>query len=47
MNKILTLLLAAVVAFGTLAGAFFAYQSYQLELIKSVKAESVSSTVQK
>jgi hypothetical protein len=40
MNKTLTLIIAAVAAFGVLAGAFFQYQSYELELIKTVHAAS-------
>ncbi|CEG24550.1 hypothetical protein [Peribacillus simplex] len=39
-NKTLMLIFTALMTFATLAGAFFAYQSYQLELIKTVAEKS-------
>ncbi|WP_243292989.1 hypothetical protein [Bacillus sp. FJAT-47783] len=35
-HNLCMVLLTAIIAFGTLAAAFFTYQSYQVELIKVI-----------
>jgi hypothetical protein len=37
-------ILTAVIAFGTLAAAFFAYQSYQLDLMKTISESTISES---
>lgn len=42
-NQIYTLILGVIVAFAAIASAFFAYQSYQLELIKTISESNVQT----